>query len=473
MTSRAALPPVTLARRALAPLVLGSLVLASPLLGDRGLASARADVVTTKEGLVLEGAVTREKDGGVTVATATGAVRLAAGEVASVVAGEGPRAAAEKARAALAKDDATGHFRMALSCEAQGLPDLAREEYAAVLALEPDHPAARRALGYEKVGDRWMTVTDARRRKGLVLYQGRWLLAPEVDLLARGKKQVVVKDPPLVQAMMTAATKPALRPAAEARITRANAVDRVEAARALLVHKDPTVRRWACHELEKLGDESALRTLVAVSCRDPHPAVRDAAVRAAATFGNDDLAIPLVRALGSEHLGIVANAGRALGVLGDVRAVGYVIKRIVSHGSSPGAWFADETQQAYIRDFDVEVAQTSFIADPIIGTIQEGAVSDVKVLDATMEWTIVEPILIHTFNRLAHASAKSVDDVKAWVKANGSDLPDFSSKPVEQRAATADALPAPDTSDTSETPPPPAPAAPHLPAPSDPGMSSR
>jgi hypothetical protein len=190
----------------------------------------------------------------------------------------------------------------------------------------------------------------------------------------------------------------------------------VEAARALLVHKDPTIRRWACHELEKLGDESALRTLIAVSCRDPHPSVRDAAVRAATTFGNDDIAIPLVRALGSEHLGIVANAGRALGVLGDVRVVGYVIKRIVSHGSSPGAWFASETQQAYIRDFDVEVAQTSFIADPIIGTIQEGTVSDVKVLDVTMEWTIVEPILIHTFNRLAHASAKNVDDVKAWVK---------------------------------------------------------
>ncbi len=429
-------------RRALLPVTLAACTFVAA--AGVFVVAAWADVVTTKDGLVLEGAVTRAKDGAVSIATPAGEVRLAAADVVSVVAGEGPRAAAERVRAALRKDDAAGHFRLALACDAQGLPDLAQEEYAAVLAIEPDHPAARRALGYEKVGDRWLTVTEARRKNGLVLYGGKWLLAAEVDLLARGKKRVAVKDAPLVKAMMTAATKPELRPSAEARITRANAVDRVEAARVLLVHHDPTIRRWACHELEKLGDESALRTLIAVSCRDAHPSVRDAAVRAAAAFGNDDIAIPLVRALGSENLSIVANAGRALGVLGDVRAVGYLVKRIESHGSSPGAWFGHETQQAYIRDFDVEVAQTSFIADPIIGTIQEGVVSDVKILDASLERTIVEPILIGSFNRLAHANAKNVDDVKAWAKANEGRFPDFTSKPMAARTAPP---PAPPTSD--------------------------
>jgi len=48
-----------------------------------GLGSASADVVTTKDGLVLEGTVTREKDGAVTVVTAGGEVRLAAAEVVS------------------------------------------------------------------------------------------------------------------------------------------------------------------------------------------------------------------------------------------------------------------------------------------------------------------------------------------------------------------------------------------------------
>ncbi len=427
------------------------------------LSTAAADVVTTKEGLVLEGAVSKDKDGTVTVTTSGGAVRLSAADVVSVVAGEGPRAAAEKARQALSKTDATGHFRLALSFDAQGMPDLAKEEYAAVLAAEPDHPAARRALGYEKVGDRWVPVAEARRQAGLVLYGGKWLLAAEVDLLARGKKKVVVKNVPLVSAMKTAATTPALREAAEARIALAAPADRVEAARALLVYPDPNVRRFACGELAREGDESALRTLIAVSVRDAHPAVRDAAVKAAATFGNDDVAIPLVRALGSEHPALVANAARSLAMLGDVRAVGYLIKRIVSHGSSSGAYFAHETEQAYIRDFDVEVAQTSFIADPIIGTIQEGAVQDVKVLDVTIEQTIVEKILIGSFNRLAHASAKSVDDVKAWAKANAGGIRDFSSTPVSQRAAPP---PIPE-SDTPADPSVPAPLVPAVPATTD------
>jgi hypothetical protein len=36
------------------------------------------------------------------------------------------------------------------------------------------------------------------------------------------------------------------------------------------------------------------------------------------------------------------------------------------------------TQISYVQDFDVEVAQTSFIADPVIGVIQEGVVLDVR-----------------------------------------------------------------------------------------------
>jgi hypothetical protein len=42
-------------------------------------------------------------------------------------------------------------------------------------------------------------------------------------------------------------------------------------------------------------------------------------------------------------------------------------------------------QQAYIRDFDVEVAQASFIADPKIGILQSGIVLDVTVMNVTIE----------------------------------------------------------------------------------------
>ena len=90
------------------------------------LPSASADVVTTKDGLVVEGTATREKDGSVTVQTPDGEVRLGAADVATVTTGEGPRTAAELARKALGKSDATAHFRLALQFDAQGFPDLAQ-----------------------------------------------------------------------------------------------------------------------------------------------------------------------------------------------------------------------------------------------------------------------------------------------------------------------------------------------------------
>src|SRR5262245_3839125 len=76
----------------------------APLLAVAGLAgggllapsAARADWVRTKDGLVLEGEVSRAADGTFTVTTEKGAVRLPASNVERVEAGDGPRALLRK-----------------------------------------------------------------------------------------------------------------------------------------------------------------------------------------------------------------------------------------------------------------------------------------------------------------------------------------------------------------------------------------
>src|SRR5688572_8899471 len=57
---------------------------------------AVADVVTTRDGLALEGTVARPDDATVVVTTADGAVRLRAADVVSVAPGEGPRGRARR-----------------------------------------------------------------------------------------------------------------------------------------------------------------------------------------------------------------------------------------------------------------------------------------------------------------------------------------------------------------------------------------
>lgn len=65
----------------------------STIVGLVFLSTASADVVTTKDGLVVEGAATRAKDGSVTVTTAGGEVRLAGSDVVTIAPGDGPRTA--------------------------------------------------------------------------------------------------------------------------------------------------------------------------------------------------------------------------------------------------------------------------------------------------------------------------------------------------------------------------------------------
>jgi hypothetical protein len=54
-------------------------------------------------------------------------------------------------------------FGAALEAEARGEHAAARAAYERVLALDPEHRAARRALGYVLVDGRWLTAEEARR----------------------------------------------------------------------------------------------------------------------------------------------------------------------------------------------------------------------------------------------------------------------------------------------------------------------
>ena len=81
-------------------------------------------------------------------------------------------------------------------------------------------------------------------------------------------------------------------------------------------------------------------------------------------------------------------------------------------------------QLTYIQDFDVEVAQTAFIADPIVGVLQEGIVLDVQIHSVDTEITWTEREVIHgAIGRLTGAT-----DVKnepgawaAWWKLHAKD----------------------------------------------------
>jgi hypothetical protein len=91
--------------------------------------------------------------------------------------------------------DAPAAYRLALALEEDGFTDLARKAHERVVAADPDHAAARRALGFEKVDGRWLSGDDLLRAKGFVRVGARWVLAQEApkvdDVLPRIRRAAV------------------------------------------------------------------------------------------------------------------------------------------------------------------------------------------------------------------------------------------------------------------------------------------
>lgn len=420
-------------------------VLALPLLLLAGgvpglLPSAAADVVTTRDGLRIEGEAQRVEGGGWRVVTPEGEVLLGMAEVVAVSVGAQPRAQLDARAAALAPDDLPGHYRLALEAQAEGQLDIARRALERVLVLDPDHRAARRALGFERHGDRWLARDEALLARGLVLFDGRWRLPAEVETASRQVRPLDegAREGRVARLLARCAEGDAgLARAVRLRLASLEHAELLDGALEALYDGRPAVRSVAAQALAELGDEAALRRLLFSAVRDTDAEVRRDAIEAARSLGHPDAAVPLIKALASENEHVVAHAAEALGALGDARALAYVVKRLHSSGSSPRSFVAFLNQISYVRDYDVEIAQASNIANPDVATLQEGVILDATVLGATMTRTWIEPVLVRAAGQLAGRPFADAEEVKAWYAAHEAELPRFETegKPRAPRRA--------------------------------------
>ena len=69
---------------------------------------------------------------------------------------------------------AEAHWQLAEWCKEAGLPDARKRHLQAILDLEPNHEQARAALGFGRIGDRWMTMDDVMLGLGYVRAGGVW-----------------------------------------------------------------------------------------------------------------------------------------------------------------------------------------------------------------------------------------------------------------------------------------------------------
>jgi len=389
---------------------------------------ALGDTVVLKSGLKLFGSVV-EKDGTVVVTLDGKTHSLKKESVRKIVAGESlPEEYLRRTNTL--SDYPAAWYRLALWAKSNKLAR-ATDAFERVLALNSDHRAARRELGYEKVEGEWVSGEDAKKKKGFVLCGGRWVLPAEADRLMKEglMKQAAVtgehrrRAKEIVKALLDDDAE--VRRAARSLVREVPDAAMLRPLRRVLYAAQPELRIFAIKQLGRIGDRAGLPWLIQVSMFDAQENVRNQAFRSIQSFSDADVIYPYGRALFSRNPKVSIMAANALSALGDLRGVDLVLRRVsIGIGQSGRANIMVGQQNSYIQDFDVEIAQAAAIGDPIVQTIRDGVILDYKILGGYGErWIVAQ--------RNAYAGALSNltsrdygQDWKAWRRyAEEQDLP--------------------------------------------------
>jgi hypothetical protein len=146
-------------------------------------AAARADDVYLKTGGRLSGVVVSQNAASVEIEVGAGRVTLPRSVIERVVLGESALSVYQARARVLAANDAAGWLELADFARRADLTGQAKDAYQRVLALQPDNPVARAALGYRRLGDQWLSHDEAMQTQGYVLFEGDWVTSVQRDLL--------------------------------------------------------------------------------------------------------------------------------------------------------------------------------------------------------------------------------------------------------------------------------------------------
>jgi hypothetical protein len=308
------------------------------ILAVLGLAPARADVIELTTGGRVEGRLLESADGDndVQVIELGAGARLAIprSQIARVNSTSDADAEYEKL-ARSAPDTVEAHEQLAEWCRERKMRERMQRHFERVLELDPNHEAARIALGFRKRDGQWMTRDEIMDDRGLVLYGGRYITPQAAELLERQKEVKSEqadwgnKLDQLRRWLTGRRPERAAEALAEIRALRDPlAADAVVAL--LRREKDPALKRLWMEVASRLDHRAAIDVLVDLSLYDEDPEIRHDALEYLVNSGRKGLLRPYLRALKKSNNEIVNRAAAALGKIGDRDAAGPLIEALIT-----------------------------------------------------------------------------------------------------------------------------------------------
>ncbi len=161
--------------------------------------SARADIYVMKDGRRIEGSLVKEEQGVLTVKTDIGELKLARSDITEIVARK--TAAQEFDERMQNAKTAEEFFQAGEFARTSKMKREAQKAWKKALEVDPDHVAARTALGFVLYKGQWLTPEERAAKiqaeeaaemtaRGLVHYQERWVTPADKQMLEQGLIQV-------------------------------------------------------------------------------------------------------------------------------------------------------------------------------------------------------------------------------------------------------------------------------------------
>jgi hypothetical protein len=299
-----------------------------------------ADVVQLRAGGKLAGEIQGPSRNGdttpITVKTLSGASVTVAPE--SVESARRRKIAYEEyeRRAADTPNTVEDQLQLADWCRNNGLSNPRRSHLRRVLALDPQHAATRKALGYTRHGGQWMTHDELMSSRGLVKHKGKWVLPQEVPFIEQAAAETEAEKQWYKQVRkwfgwITTSDDPARQSEGLAELRNLREATAAPAVIRTFQKAGPEPLRLLLVEiLTNLDGPRAFDRLIELSLMDDFDSVRDASLRGVKRRGSTAAFPAYLKALRSENNRLVNRAGAALGQMGDDTVIDPLIEALVT-----------------------------------------------------------------------------------------------------------------------------------------------
>jgi hypothetical protein len=286
---------------------------------------ARADIFYLRNGDKIDGEVVKEKRDSFRVRTVSGVVSIKKANIERVEKAPSPWERYDKKRGETA-DTADGHYELAEWCGKQGLDPEHRAHLKIAIAIDPNHAAARQALGYVLKDGSWIKArsTSAPSREAL---NAERKAKEEEQLVQKLVAQWFVKIKAIHRGNL-ANREPQSKDYRRGRdlVLRIDDPLAIPALTGVLSTGDIAARLLLVEALARFKEDEATMNLVVVALLDPAPEVRKQAAIELIPRKDDRVSRELREALTADEDIMVRNAASALGILKAPEAVEDLIR---------------------------------------------------------------------------------------------------------------------------------------------------